>query len=172
MKVRSDPTIDAFMLAAARGAQVWAWRGGGQIQAGAEPQPGDREDTAALLVEALRDAFGEAAGDAAEWTLSTVTRRGSSLPSSLVRRLVETAEASHSLLQGATYGLRLRYSAVASGAGFRACCETLGIDPQCMPFERRQDIDAQVAAKLAQTAVPKAETVAECLRAVLAQRPH
>lgn len=171
-KVRSDPTIDAFMLAAARGSQVSAWRTGDRIQAGAQAPSGNPADTAALLVQALRDAFGEAAGDSAELTLSSATRRGSALPASLVRRLIESAEASHSLLQGATFGLRVRFSAVTSGAGFRACCEALGIDPHTMPFERRRDIDAQLAARLAQTASPSAEAVAECLRAVLAERPH
>lgn len=168
-KVRSDPTLDGFMLASARGPQVWATRAGGHIQALAEPPPGPREDTAALLVEAIRDAYGEAAGDAAERELSEVTRRGGGLPSAVVRRLVEAAEASYSLLQGATYGLRLRYSAVASGAGFRACCEALGIDPRALPFARRRAIDAEVQDRLAGIPSPRAEVVADCLREVLAR---
>ena len=116
------------MLASARGPQVWAWKEGSHIHAAAEPPATGHGDAAALLVEAIRDAYGEAAGDSAERELGEITRRGRSLPSTVVRRLIESAEAAFSLLQGATYGLRLRYSAVTSGAGFRACCESLGID--------------------------------------------
>lgn len=171
-KVRSDPTLDGFMLASARGPQVWAWKEGSHIHAAAEPPATGHGDAAALLVEAIRDAYGEAAGDSAERELGEITRRGRSLPSTVVRRLIESAEAAFSLLQGATYGLRLRYSAVTSGAGFRACCESLGIDPRALPFERRRAIDAEVQKRLSAVPSPSSEAVAACLRDVLAQPLH
>lgn len=168
-----DPVLDAFLRAAAAGRRVWAWQQDGQIHA-ADTAPADHGevDTRGLLAQALREAFGRSAAQGAERQLSAAAGQDGSLPAALVRQVIESAEASHSLLLGAAFGLRVRYSALASGAGFRACCAELGLAADALPFARRSDIDMQVARCFDACDAPTAELAAGWLREALLRPIH
>lgn len=169
-----DPVLEAFLRAAAIGHRVWAWLESGEIRASARApaRNADTLDTGPLLTQALAEAFGRSAATAVQRQLASATSADGSLPATLVRQVIENAEASRSMLQGAAFGLRLRYSAVASGAGFRACCAELGLAPETLPFERRSDIDQQVARAFDDCDTPTAELAAGWLRDALRRPVH
>lgn len=168
-----DPVLEAFLRAAALAPRVWAWQEAGKMRtAGQAPAAATGIDTTALLAHALREAFGRSAAEGALRQLAAAGHTDGSLPAALVRQVIESAEASRSLLQGAAFGLRVRYSAVASGAGFRACCEELGLAADALPFERRSDIDAQVARRFDDCETPSAELAAGWLREALRRPVH
>ncbi len=146
----ADPSLLAFVRAAAQGGRVWAWREDDHIAAGCQG-PHGKAQTAELLTEVLREVFGRSAGDLARRALLEAARTSpdGGLPAALVRRVIDDAEAARSLLQGAAFGLRLRYSAVACGAGYKAVCTSLGIDPLALPAERRSELDEALRLQLA-----------------------
>lgn len=169
----ADPSLLAFVRAAAQGRRVWAWREDDHIAADCR-DPHRHAQTAELLTEVLREVSGRSAGDLARRALLEAARSSpdGGLPAALVQRVIDDAEAARSLLQGAAFGLRLRYSAVACGAGYKAVCSSLGIDPLALPPERRSELDDALRLRLALEPDADESRVASLLHALLTRPLH
>lgn len=168
-----DPLIEAFLRAATRGERVWAWKDGQQVLvANAPPAAGGAPETTVLLVSALREAMGRSAAAAGERELPADKARDGGLAAAVIRQAIEAAESSRSLLIGASFGLRMRHSALVGGSGFRDCCREAGVDPDGLPAERRVAIDEAIAAEFAANPTASGAQLRSWLIALLQQRLH
>ncbi|MBU6257585.1 MAG: hypothetical protein KGL18_06110 [Burkholderiales bacterium] len=141
------PVLEAFRRAARAAPCVWARRGErGAVVVGAERREGGAGDeTSALLMEALRQAYGAAAAAVAQREIGLDEGFGPALESRRVLQAIACAEAARALDDGRLFGVRLSYSATLGGCEFVAECRRCGVDPAGLSDERCQAIDAEMA---------------------------
>lgn len=172
----ADTSLQGFLEAAAAGPRVWAWREHGEVVAGTQRPAGasaGADDTATLLAEVVREVFGRSAAQLALRTLRDGGHDGrGGLPAALVQRVIADAEASRSLLLGAGFGLRMRYSALSGGSGFMRICHELRLDARALPRERRAAVDAWVRSQLVEGVPPSEDDLERLLRQALTQALH
>ncbi|WP_422011690.1 hypothetical protein [Roseateles sp.] len=168
------PLLDAFMHAAARGPLLWAASVEGRLEvcSGATPAPSASDQVGQLFVMALRRQFGDAASAIAERECALGLQPRRILPARTVRRAAACAESAFSLLSAQAHLLQIEFSAVMMGWRFRRLAESLGLDPGLLSPDRRQALDAALAADFCAGPPVDAAAVTTQLRALLTQAVH
>jgi hypothetical protein len=168
------PLLDAFMRAAACGPMLWAAFVEGRLEvcSGATPAPSASDQVGRLFVTALRRQFGDAASAIAERECALSLQPRRILPARTVRRAVACADSAFSLLSAQSQLLQIEFSAVMMGWRFRRLAESLGVDPGLLSPQRRQALDAALAADFGAGPPVDAAALAAQLRALLTQAVH
>lgn len=168
------PLIEAFRQAARAAVRVRAQRSGHAVLVLPERReaPGPAVgDAAGVLVEALRQAYGDTAADVACSETGIHRHPGAVLDSRRVLQAITCAAAVQALDEGRLFGLRLSYSAALGGHGFKAECRRCGVDPETLSDARCEAIDAEMAGLWCDSDLDPADAAA-LLCAVLRRRAH
>lgn len=165
--------LEAFKQAARESPRIWARRGdGGDVVVGAERREGGGGDqTAALLIEALRQAYGVAATAIAQREFKLDEDAGPALESRRVLQAITCAAAARALDEGRLYGVRMSYSASLGGCEFVAECRRCGVDPATLSPDCCLAIDAEMARLWCGTDLA-VEDAAALLCSLLRRRTH
>jgi len=177
---RDSDALTAILQAAEAAPWVLARRNGDGVEVVPWPQgPGDAAlaasggaDTVTALLSALQLQYGRLGARTAQQDLGLRPQPGRPLLSRTVRDAEASAAAVSTLQEGQGYALRIAHSAVLGGRGYALCCQRCGVDPQALPRERREAIDAQMALHFRAEPDPRPDEVAGWLCALLAQRAH
>lgn len=170
----NPPLLDAFISAASPGKLLWAAlvEGRLEVRSGATPDSAVSDQIGRLFVEALRAQFGDAASAIAERECKLGLQPRRLLPARTVRRAVACAESAFSLLMAQSHLLQIECSAVMMGWRFRRIAESVGLDPQLLPVERRQALDVALEPDFRSPLPVDADVVAARIRAWLMQSVH
>ncbi|MFC4297799.1 hypothetical protein ACFO0J_07065 [Castellaniella hirudinis] len=175
------PSLDRFEAATHGAESIYISVSGQSMQVlGTGTTPGGRSvawvapdvDTTRLFTEALAHSYGPGIAQAVARELGLEPSPGKPLSARTVAQALDMAQTSSQALSGVDFVTRLDCSASAQGAGFKAACQTLGLDPSNLDPQRCQDIDQAMQQRFDQAAAqgrsPVApETAQDWLRALL-----
>ncbi len=168
--VLTQPKLDEFREAAARGRWVWVEEEPSQVRVCAglrRRRGGPQADVGAFFVAALREHYGLAASAVAERQLDLHKGQCEPLPSRTIDEAVQCAANAQALLDGSATALRFEYSARLLGRGFVDLCAAQGLDARRLSMARRSAIDEGMRALFEAAEQPDPAAVLQKVRALL-----
>jgi len=155
------PGLDRFEAATHGSESIYISVSGQSMQVlGTGTTPGGRSvawvapdvDTTRLFTEALEHSYGAGIAKTVARELGLEPSPGKPLSSRTVTQALDMAQTSSQALSGVDFVTRLDCSAGAQGAGFKAACQALGLDPSSLDPQRCRDIDQAMQLKFEQAA--------------------
>ena len=171
----TQPSLDEFCDAAARGRWVWVETEAAQVRVCAglrRRRQAPPMDIGALFVAALRERYGDAASAVAERQLQLHDGCCEPMPSQTIDAAVLCAASAQALQDAGGAVLRFEYSARLLGRGFVALCSAQGLDARRISLARRQAIDTALGGMFEAAEAPSAEQVRLQLQELLTNGLH
>jgi hypothetical protein len=163
------PSLDRFEAATHGAESIYISVSGQSMQVlGTGTTPGGRSvawvapdvDTTRLFTEALEHSYGGGIAKTVARELGLEPSPGKPLSTRTVAQALDMAQTSSQALSGVDFITRLECSAGGQGAGFKAACQALGLDPAGLDTRQRQDIDQAMQQKFEQAAAQGLSPVA------------
>ncbi|AVO50579.1 hypothetical protein C6568_16060 [Melaminivora suipulveris] len=166
------PRLEAFQEAAQRGEWLHVSRDGAQWHVkAAGTTPSQRavawiepdSDTTSAFVAALGQSFSRGIQAAVAHELDLQPAPGRPLSGRTVLQAIDMAQTSRTALQGVDFLTRLQVSAARGSEAFMSACRELGLEPQSVSTQQRQQIDERMLVRFESAQAGNSSPVAEAL---------